>query len=365
METREMLVLGRFPRQQWSGIALAAEQAALSVFHPESREEASRWLDSHEPAVVLLDASAPEPTELAIQARAQAAHAEVPILALANEVGDLSFEEAFSFGADDVVGRGRVRSLTARLRALPQSRTAGDVEERGTALVAVTDHRRRILLGRVLRNAGYQVTFAVTSEDLQRFAEDNGFALVVTDDDLAPEPRALLDRVRSAGAQGTWICTSAPKQLRQRQAELEGLDGVCAADGYAPVENILFLANELRAQGIQSRRRSARLLYGTTTAFRGAGLEEDDHGFTYNVSEQGLFVRTMALPGEDTVWLELCPPRSHRRVRLVGEVAWRRRFGPSPYATVPPGFGVRIVDGASRDIEAWQEGYKQLGEMVL
>ena len=99
------------------------------------------------------------------------------------------------------------------------------------------------------------------------------------------------------------------------------------------------------------------MLYGTTVAFRGAGRERDDLGFTYNVSSDGIYVRTLAPPDDEYAWLELRPPRSDRLVRLVAKVAWRRRFNHNENATVPPGFGAQIVDGAKADLDAWTDGY--------
>jgi hypothetical protein len=64
------------------------------------------------------------------------------------------------------------------------------------------------------------------------------------------------------------------------------------------------------------------------------------------------------------VWLELCPPRSNARVRLVGRIAWRRGFGPNQRATVPPGFGAAIVDTARADMEAWKASYEMLAEAL-
>jgi hypothetical protein len=49
---------------------------------------------------------------------------------------------------------------------------------------------------------------------------------------------------------------------------------------------------------------------------------------------------------------------------LVGRVAWRRPFGYNETATVPPGFGVQIIDGAKRDLALWTEGYARLLEAV-
>jgi hypothetical protein len=133
------------------------------------------------------------------------------------------------------------------------------------------------------------------------------------------------------------------------------LTGVSVVDGFAAPENVLFASNELRAGG-PNNRKSARLLHGTTVAFRGAGRERDDLGFTYNVSSGGLYVRTLAPPDDDETWVELRPPRTDRLVRLVVKIAWRRRFNHNENATVPPGFGAQILDGARADVDAWIAG---------
>jgi hypothetical protein len=140
--------------------------------------------------------------------------------------------------------------------------------------------------------------------------------------------------------------------------------GVTITDGFAAPENVLFAANELLLGDRTSGRTSARVAHGTAVSFRGAGREHDEQGFTYNVSEKGLYVRTLSAPEDEEAWLELWPPRLDRRVRLVGRVAWRRPFGYNEMATVPPGFGVEIVDGAKRDLALWADGYARLLDAV-
>jgi len=135
-------------------------------------------------------------------------------------------------------------------------------------------------------------------------------------------------------------------------------------DSYAPPENIVFLANELGRGTADDQRSSRRLLYGTMVAFRCAGRDADDYGLSYNVSEGGLYVRSLAPPVEDTVWLELRPPRTERLVRLEARVCWRRGYGGSAMATVPPGFGLEISDGSRADREAWEAGYRSFAESV-
>jgi hypothetical protein len=56
------------------------------------------------------------------------------------------------------------------------------------------------------------------------------------------------------------------------------------------------------------------------------------------------------------VWLELKPPNGRRRVRLAGEVVWRRQAGALRGATAPPGFGVQLLGGLLEDLALWEAG---------
>ena len=67
-----------------------------------------------------------------------------------------------------------------------------------------------------------------------------------------------------------------------------------------------------------------------------------------------------APPADDETWVELRPPRSDRLVRLVVKIAGRRRFSHNENATVPPGFGAQILDGARADLDAWHGGYEAM-----
>jgi hypothetical protein len=192
---------------------------------------------------------------------------------------------------------------------------------------------------------------------------ESSLELIVFNTELGGDVRETMKRAQAENESALWVVTCPPKELRARRQALEGVPLARAMDGFSPPENVLFLTNELRG-GAQNQRASARILYGTSTAFRDAGRHEDDVGYTYNVSANGLYVRTLSPPQDEDVWLELCPPRTERRVRLVGRVAWRRRFGWSDSATVPPGFGAQIVDGARADLDAWRSGYEALAEAL-
>ena len=173
-----------------------------------------------------------------------------------------------------------------------------------------------------------------------------------------------MNRVRSLGNNALFIVNCVPRDLKRARKDLAVVERATPTDGFAPAENVLFVANELGRGFGTDKRMSARLLYGTTVAFRGAGRDSDDWGYSYNISESGIYVRTLAPPDDEFVWLELSPPRSERRVRLVGKVAWRRGLGKGEFATVPPGFGVQIVDGARMDRDVWRDCYGAFAEVL-
>lgn len=358
MDKRPLLAFGHFNQDQRRALASAALESAFELTVVDTPHDAARWLGGHTSHAMLFNSATPGAEQVAVEARAEAGHAQVPIIALVPELNDLTFAEVFSWGGDDAVALDNPRALLGRLRALPKDAPAPPSNGRGAALVADPDPSRRIVLGRVLRNAGYTITFAAGQRDAEGYARSPELDLVVLNSELTESVRPTVEGCRQGGGRATWIVTCPPRDLGRTRAELSSLDRATATDGFAPAENVLFLANELSNTARTNQRSSARLLFGATIAFRGAGRDRDDYGFSYNISAGGLYVRTLLPPEDESVWLEMTPPRSERRVRLVGKVVWRRGFGPSGTATVPPGFGVQIVEGASADLEAWRAGYE-------
>jgi DNA-binding response OmpR family regulator len=355
-ELRQLLALGTFGNAERNRISAIGQESAFEIHFESDPHEASHWLDTHHPQAMLLDGESTDAEAFAIERRAESEHATLPLLSLTKAVTDLCFIEAFSWGADDVLNRHDSAPLRSRLRHLPKEPASLPKGTRGTVLVAESDRSRRILIGRVLRNAGYQITFAVSAEDLIQFVQNGTHDVIVASSSLTESARELVEGMRQNGRSTLFLLTTPPREIKKYKSVFDGMSGVTTTDAFAPAENVLFVSNELgRPRGVDLRA-SARVLYGTTVAFRPMGRDSDDYGFTYNVSEGGLYVRTLAPPDEPLVWLELCPPRGERRVRLVGRIAWRRGLTKGEYATVPPGFGVEIVDGATMDIAAWREG---------
>jgi DNA-binding response OmpR family regulator len=361
---RSTLAVGRFGAATSAGLEAASRAAGLDFQKVDSISEALVWAESNEPHSLLLDGANDSLERSCLEVRAQVRHALVPIIGLAPDVNELAFAEMFSCGGDDVVGLRDNPALTARLRrlpAMPCERPAVTAEK--SALISASDRNRRIVLARVIGNAGYTIRFAVDLAETERCARETNPRLVVIDTEL-DGVEELVTKGAPRNANTLWIVSTAPRHMRQCHAWLRPLANATVTDSFAPPENIVFLANELGRGKGNDQRASRRLLYGTMVAFRCAGRDEDDYGLSYNVSAGGLYVRSLAPPVEDRVWLELRPPRTERLVRLEGRVCWRRGYGPSAMATVPPGFGIEISDGSRADREAWVAGYKSFAETI-
>ncbi len=351
-----LLAFGNFESTEVASLQEAAQASAVHIHTTSSSEDAIEWLEAHDVAAILLDGGGDDPNGLAQGTRAQVRHRQIPILALARHPTDLVFASAYSWGADDVVSPDNAWSLTTRLRAVTRKSPAEAPPPRGTAVVGEVDKSRRIATARALFNAGYDVRFALTPDDTHDFSLEAAVSIVVVCTELCADPASLIREAIEAGSEAKFIISAEPKKYNALSKELGHGLSARVTDASAPPENVVFLANELATASMPDKRAAPRILYGTTVRFRGEGREEDEIGFSYNVSEGGMYVRTLAPPSDNIVWIEMHPPRGAARVRLVGEVAWRRPFGPHGKATVPPGFGLRIVDATKNDKTRWIEG---------
>lgn len=337
---------------------VVAHEASLGLTLVDTEQDALRFLDDAEPHALLVDDSAADSEAVCLRARSHAHSAHTPIISLSRALDDLTFAEVFNWGGDDAVRLDAMWPLLSRLRLLPREGKTANSGRRGTAIVADADRNRRLVRARSLHNAGWAIRFALTVEDVVRFAAEEETTLVVLDAELEGGVEALLASALSRSATGH-VLLCAPKELPTFTPTFAQCKNAAVTDGFAPPENVVFIANELLRGGAGDKRQSRRLLYGTRVGFRGEGREQDDYGFTYNVSAGGLYVRTLAPPTDDRVWIELRPPRCDRWVRLEGEVVWRRPFGPSDNATVPPGFGVKLADATRNNMSAWLGGYRE------
>jgi hypothetical protein len=319
---------------------------SLAAAVPPLREKTTR--------AVLVDGAAEGAEQLCQMARVGRFPGDLVVLVGAKKPDDASFAQAYDWGADDVVSLDSEFGVSTRLGRLPTD-TALPPRARGSALVAEPDARLAARVERMLGYAGYDVERAVELEPSRERVPYGRTGLVLLSSELG-NPVEVVRQLRESGSQAVLLVWSKPDEVEPLTRALGRFDRVAVLSQRAPVESVLFLSNQLMTGPNEVvARTERRFLYGTTVAFREAGADEDDYGFTYNVGPGGIYVRTLAVPAQANVWIELRPPGGHRRVRLAGEVVWRRPFGFASDALAPPGFGMHLSAGLWQDYERWLE----------
>jgi hypothetical protein len=269
----------------------------------------------------------------------------VPIVALIDRPSEGQFRDAFAAGADDALVGDDERSLRQRLkslRSIPAPRTTPD---HGMALVAMADGPLRRWVGRTLRQAGFEIAFAVRSEEVYEAAITQPTLIVTGTGGACAEALERLEVVFKANR--------VPKLTLDDDAWLH------AGDTKA---KLLFFADEASTRArTGDARRSERVLYETICAFRLAGLMEPAYGLSHNINRGGLYVRTLSPPTVDSeLWVELRTVTG-APVHLRGRVIWRRDAGESS-ATSPSGFGLKIDAEQTPvlDLADWEAAYEGL-----
>ncbi len=346
----------------------AAAMASETVVHEREIAEVGRWMDEVDgrPSAVVVDMDGSAPSVSSLALRAEHSTLALPIVGVTMSVDDLVFEDAYAAGIDDVcASEGLV--LGRRFRRLAGVEP-GHVEHCGKQVVIADKNRdTRMLIGRVFRDAGYGVVFAADGEHARDRARDSGVAVVVVSSEIDLEDGSTMSRhAAQEGIEAVWLINTPPKEIPSVRSRL-GLASstkVAVHDAYASPASLLFLANELLNRPLSECRGSERLLYGASVRFRHAGRDDQDVGYLFNVSADGLYVCTLAPPDSgDELWLEFTPPRCDRRVHLEATAVWARRFGPGHGATVPCGFGAKIEGGSRADLARYSQGYATfLGE---
>jgi PAS domain S-box-containing protein len=359
-EERHLGVLGSPRGPGGTGRGHGAPVAALGVVSLSPGGDGV--LGGIAPRALVVDLDASGARELCSHARSGALLTQLPVFGLARAVTDLTFAEAYSWGVDDVVDLSDLQGLIPRLRAVRALPAPGAPASRGSAVVVDSDHDRRAIAARALVAAGYEVLFAAELVEAEALAAAHDAAMVVAALDAAPDGAvAGVVRARAGGSACPWVISVPPALLRETRDAVADIERVALHDAYAPPDDILFSANEMASAHALDQRTAPRLLCGTRVWMRPAGGERDTLGYTYNMSEGGLFVRTLApIEPNQPMWIELCAPRAGRRVRLTAVPRWQRPFGPVGAALSPPGVGLRITGGLPGDIELFQSGCRKL-----
>lgn len=304
--------------------------------------------------------------------RGQETLLSVPIFALVSNICDQVFRETNSFGVDDTLGDRDMGAITRRMAVFLKFNTLNRPPiTQGNVVLAHANIDRRRLMGRILRNAGYNLIFAGDLKEITHTAkiEESPKILVVSLDLLSEEPLEKIEEIRHAisNVHLPFILIGKEPQLSNLATELCNTDTVELMSEDAPSDNLLFLTNELlRRIALREKndqRASARLLYGTLCAFRYAGNLSSVYGYCYNISNEGMYIKSCDAPKIDNrIWLEMIPPGEIKAIHLRCNVVWVCLPDNSKPAATPPGFGLRIDENACPpdDLEKYRAAYAHL-----
>lgn len=358
------LLVGALSEAHTAATSKAAELAGDELVHEPTVSDALSWIESNErrPTAIGLAIGPNGSARDAVELRENFALAGVPIIGLVNEVVDLAFEDAFMSGLDEVCNYDSVR-LSRRLRHLGEIDPQAVKKLDSTVVIVEEDRETRLLIARVFRDAGYTVAFALDRDEAVRQSLEAKAVAVIVSASMAMEGSELLAmRAKREGCQLPWIVNTPPKEIphflkMSLDAAVAGVT-VAVHDSFSAPAALLFVTNDVLSKRMHDGRRSERLLFGTTVHFRLAGRGNDDVGYIYNISEGGLYVRTLAPPARwDELWLEFMPPRSDRLVHIDATCVWVRKYGPAGTASVPPGFGVEITGASKSDLGRYERCY--------
>jgi len=369
------LVVGSYSPEHREGIEAAIGRGRLATAFASNAAEALQRLSTPGAApirCVFVDGGLPDVGGFVRALRSRAELFAVPVFATVTNVADQPFAAAHACGVDDVVPDRDMGAFTRRaaVLALFDPRHRPTVSQ-GIALIAHADANERQLYGRILRQAGFDPAFASDRAGLlSATTRTPAPRIVVLADNLADDLLDLVSDAR-AGARSRFlphVIVGHGAKMREVEASTDRVEGLVALSSLAPPDSLLFVVNELlrrefvREKG-HDQRVSVRHLFGTLCAFRAAGEIRSVFGFSYNLSREGLYVKTYDPPLKDAeLWLELRPPHAHVGVHVRGRVMFSRKPDPTAAASAPPGFGLRIDADACPpgDLTRYREAYEEL-----
>ena len=178
----DTLIVGEASPERCDAAMLAAERGGCTATIVANVQEACRELSDSAPQAIFIDHQQNIAAFVA-WVRGQAHLFTVPVIVMVPAADETRFHSAHCAGADDAIVNTDLGAITRRLANL----TAFDPARRpevtqGECLIASAHEGRRRVLGRIARQAGFDVLFAMDTNELE--ARGSKVALIVAESDL-------------------------------------------------------------------------------------------------------------------------------------------------------------------------------------
>lgn len=274
----------------------------------------------------------------------------LPVVGVVDWPSEEDFQRAYASGVDDVVVDDDIAGVVRRVETLAAREPQNDRRAAtGLCLVQHPDQLRRAPMGRALRQAGYEVSFACSLDEvLDRVVLDPHAVVVVAEPRPWEQVSRVVEEARRVSVRPELpfvVCVSELDAARLRASNVPVVN-IALMQAKAGPADALYLVNRLLASTFGSEGRGApRILYDAFCSVRiPDGEPRIRYAVTYNVSRGGLYVRTYdPLEPGTLLQAKLRPPGTSSTVELVGRVAWISRPGRDLAVTAPPGFGIELL----------------------
>lgn len=360
-------IVGNIPEITRAAIEMAIRRTGTGTEFHDCPSKFMRAVRHSAQSPTCVVASTPDLATLIDWIRDEGHLFHVPVISLAAYPTQSAFREGLDMGADDVVLMYDLPGLTRRVGAVADNDAAGRPPAIRKAVICDVDERRRRLSGRTLRHAGFDLTFACTLGEAAATIEGEKADLLVLSESCTEGNvhRAVSGLRTVAGGADIPVLISGTPGSTARRVASELARTAFLADG-SPSSHLLFQVNELMTSApARELRTTPRLLLSVFCSFREAGSLNPSYGLTYNVSREGMFIRTLdPLPKDRPAWIEVRLADSEPAVHMRGTVVWVCHANPAKPSPTPPGFGVRLdlAQSPRQDMRRYVRAYDRLRE---
>ena len=344
-----------------------ASQVGLRLVTPPTVQSTMAILEQTPPAALLIDAALEGANEIVAGIRHSHQLDLLPVLAAVERPTDADAVRAYTLGADDFVLASELGTqLGPKLNA---ALSAGELSHALPAahavLLADPSELHRIVLGKLLGHAGFAVTAVADGkaavDELEK--AEQAWELIILDLAL-PQVEAVdvlarfREKLRSRTPQAIALTHVGVSDATALRALTSGFR--CVHDKRRPPEDLVFVANEARADANKNLRAAPRLLCSTVVRWRVPGGPWE-MGLTHNLSLRGLYLRVIDPPSMGTqIELVMMPPGCTHEIELHARVAWRKDFAARAVRSYPTGMGLAIDDISDRIAVIFEEAARIL-----
>ena len=237
----------------------------------------------------------------------------------------------------------------------------------GKLLLADGNLERRIGVARSLRLAKYDVEFADSVNDLKEKAGgEHPYRMIISSIRLEDKQATdLFDSMykNPEMKRAPWLIYSENEVVANTKSDAPEELVTIGKDMSA--ETISFHVQAILATPLKELRKSERLPYFTPVKFIIERINEELWGYSTDISENGIYIRTLIPPPPDTMLtISFKAPTAEGNVQLGARVCWRKEYGSASFPSKHSGFGVEYARFSEPDKAAVVTGYDVLSKSL-